>query len=68
MAKRNKNGGREVFNQFFLRENYPNNEAFEAAIKKRLENPYWDYGNCKKAQIKIIRNKHGARVVASRVE
>lgn len=68
MSNRKKTRGKEVFNKFFLRKNYPSDEAFEAAIEERLRNPYWDYGNRKKAQIKIVRNKHGARVLAYRVE
>lgn len=68
MSSREKTRGKEVFNKFFLRENYPSNEAFEAAIKERLRNSYWDYGERKKATIRIIRNKRGARVLAYRVE
>lgn len=68
MFNRKKTRGKEVFNKFFLREKYPSDEAFEAAIKERLRNPYWDYGKRKKATIRIIRNKRGARVLAYRVE
>ncbi len=68
MFSRDKRYGREVFNQFFLRENYLDDVAFEKAIKERLKNPYWDYGSDKKARIRIIRNKHGARVIANRAE
>ena len=68
MSRRERRYGRQVFNQFFLRENYLNNDAFEEAIDERLKNPYWDYGNYKKARIEIIRNKHGARVIAYRAE
>lgn len=64
MARKDRRYGREVFNQFFLRENYTSNEFFEEAIKKRLGNSYWDIGQKEKANIKVIRNKHGARVVA----
>ena len=39
-------------------------EAFENAIKERLKNPYWSYGKRKNNTVRIIRNKHGARVVA----
>ena len=44
MFNQKKTRGKEVFNKFFLREKYPSDEAFEAAIKERLRNPYWDYG------------------------
>ena len=66
MARVDRRFGYEVFNQFFLRENYPTNEAFENAIEKRLKNSFWNYGCKQKATVKIRRNKHGARVIAYR--
>ena len=69
MARRDRRFGREVFNKFFLRENYLTNEAFEGAIQECLKNPYYNYGRHKtEAQVKITRNKHGARLVVYRKE
>ena len=68
MSNRKKHAEKKYLINFFLREKYPSDEAFEAAIKERLRNPYWDYGKRKKATIRIIRNKRGARVLAYRVE
>jgi len=68
MSRRERRYGRQVFNRFFLRENYLNDEAFNEAIAESLKNPYWDLGNSEKARIKITRNNHGARVVAYRLE
>lgn len=68
MSRRDRRYGRQVFNQFFLREKYPSNEEFEEAIEERLKNPYWDIGNVKKARVKITRNRYGARIVVYRSE
>ena len=64
MSRRDRRFGKQVFNKFFLREKYPNNEEFEKAIQERLKNAYWNLGHSNKARLKIVRNKHGARVIA----
>lgn len=63
MARRERRRGREVFNQFFLRQNYINDTEFEEAIKDRLKNPYWMIGRKGKILMKQIRNQHGARII-----
>lgn len=69
MARRDRRYGREIFNKFFLRDNYMSREAFEAAVQDQLEylgkNWCWCWINkTRKGLVKVFRNKHGARVVA----
>ena len=59
--------GKQVYNNFFLKEHYSTREYFEEEIKSTvnyLQKSVNLYRDKKIGIIKVIRNKRGARIIA----
>ena len=64
---RKKEKGKEVHNVFIPKVNFLTNEYFEEAIEKEVEylkKAWWLYTNGVIGEVKVFRNKIGARVIA----
>ena len=66
MARTHKRGT-QIFNKFILKEKFPNNTEFEKEVQKtfnRIKDAWWLYKDFKIGIVSLLRNKHGARIIA----